>query len=229
MANVVVLPLSNEDLVFPRGNFSLSLNSESLSGESCPTEENLESFEWVAKTNLFVSDGGMRDAVLTAGTPTGVAARLRMTSGVFSTGGFREGPKPAGGSGIVKYEFDDAGGATGSRAFAEEVFMVDDNASPSFYDITATAFGGGTNPTIRLTKSGGLVDFKVVNLPLDKIKNPSSSKPFEPDGCFVEFYQLGSQTGSGLTPIVDDLCDTPGGGLSNPKCPCACFDDNSNA
>lgn len=226
--DVVVLPISKEDLTFPTGSTSLSFKSGAIL-PPCPGTDR-EEFAWVARIKDFTGDGAMRNVVLTDAVPVGVAARISITSGEFIASGFRIGPDGLGGFGIIKYEFVDSGGVTDSRAFAEEVGMTDNLSIASRqFVISSTLFAGGAGPLIVIKEDNSRIRFRVVDLPLDKIKHPGLADPFEPDDCFAKFYDLGSTSGSILTPVLGDLCPPPGGGLSNPKCPCACFDDNPNA
>lgn len=230
--DVVVLPLSKENLFFPRGSTALTFEPGTIV-PPCPGGGDRRRFAWVAQMRDFVSNGSMRDQVLTDASPSEVAARISVTSGAFAAGSFRKVPDPATGSfRLIKYQFIDSTGVSDARAFAEEVELTDDvSVISGHYEIGATFFGGTSAPSIVLKEDNHLVRFKVVDLPLDKIKDPDSSNVFEPDECFAQFYRLGSgAVGSILTPLgIGDSCPPPGGGLSNPKCPCACFNDNPNA
>jgi hypothetical protein len=226
--DVVVLRLADEDLVFPAGSTSLSWEPPARSNP-CPGADSA-SFDWIAKMREFTADGRMRDGILVGQPPAGVAARISITSGHFSTQSFRTGPDGLGGHGIIKFSITNAAGTT-SRALAEELLMADSLSSPSgIYTIASTSFTGATNPAIMLHGNGSSVRFRVIDMPLDKIKSPASSQPFKTDDCFAEFYDLGiGAAGQVPVPVLTDLCKLGAGGLSNPKCPCVLFDDNANA
>jgi hypothetical protein len=222
---VHVLPLDQEDLVFPAGSIALSLLDPG-SLPDCPIVRP-KSFDWIAHISEFTGNGAMRDAVLTDTAPAGVASRIRMTSGEFSTLEFRRNGSMAGAR-VIKYGFI-FNGVLRKRALAEEILMTD-YISTTIYEISANSFGGEANDPINLTEKDGLLGFKVVDLPLEKIKNPASAKLFARDDCFAEFYALGSASGDVPVPLQADLCPpSAGGGLSNPKCPSALFDDNNHA
>jgi hypothetical protein len=226
--HVVALALDQEDLVFPPGTVKFNVKRGSLT--DCPNG-NADVFNWVASIKEFISSGAMTNTVLTDPSPTGAVARIRMTSGEFTTLSFREGVLISGTKGVVIYKFKDSAGNTVARPLAEEILWRDSSAgSGGIFEIKATAFGGGARPSVKLKQAGGLVEFKVVNLPFDKIKTPDPTQAFKRDDCFSKFYGFGSMVGDTPVPVSDSVCPPQGGaGLSNPKCPSVSFDPNPNA
>lgn len=177
----------------------------------CPTNNDQESFRWVADMADLGAGKVRGKALTTLGSLVGM--RLKLTQGTLKTGGFR-----AVDVGLVRWSFD--GGKT-SAALAEEVTWEYRFAEANVEEVVLKSSAAHS---LVLRPYDGTVEVWILNMPLGQVLRFEPAKPFDANHHFAEFFRLADGNPNPVIPIPDTtrFCGPPLA-ASNPKCPPALF------